>query len=304
MLYGMTGGQTSGLTPCGIKTTTTPKGNSFAGYDICKLAHSSKATYVRRIIGRGDFSEELAEAFKVDGFSLVEVVELCPSYGAKLNPGKKLDRIIETSGQNLGLWKRDNNKTYLLQYRKSLPSLFEKTPEIKSEFKSNIKKPFSIIIGGSAGEGVQFAAVLLARAAIASGLSVTKKGSYPVTVGVGFSIAEIIISPRQIHFHGINKPDIIIITSKDGLTHNKKHIIDMKHGMIFLDEDFEPLKTEAKVISHNFHQIDQLNTAIYAVSYFLHKSGLIPISTLIKVIQDSEFGYKIPIEKIKELLDI
>ncbi len=89
MLYGMTGGQASGLTPCGFKTTITPEGNPTTGYDICALAHSAGAPYVRRIIGRGNFSDELAEAFKVNGFCLVDVVELCPSYGVKLNPGIK-----------------------------------------------------------------------------------------------------------------------------------------------------------------------------------------------------------------------
>ncbi|MCK4614071.1 MAG: hypothetical protein KAU14_04640, partial [Thermoplasmata archaeon] len=90
MLYGMTGGQASGLTPCGFRTTITPEGNPVAGYDICALAHTAGAPHVRRIIGVGDFSEELTEAFKADGLSLVEVVEICPSYGAKLNPGTKL----------------------------------------------------------------------------------------------------------------------------------------------------------------------------------------------------------------------
>ena len=47
------------------------------------------------------------------------------------------------------------------------------------------------------------------------------KRSYPVTVGVGFSTAEINLSKEDIHFHGINIPDLVVITSKEGLNHSK-----------------------------------------------------------------------------------
>ncbi len=216
----------------------------------------------------------------------------------------KLDAIIEEAKQKIGVWQTKNRDTYSLQYRQNLPSLFEKIPEIKVEIESNLKRPFSIILGGSAGEGIQRTASLLARAAVASGLSVTQKGSYPVTVGVGFSTAEVIICHRQIHFHGISEPDLIIITSEDGLAHNKDRIMAMKRGALLIDESIGPPKTEAKVISHNFRQMGPRNAAIYAVFFFTHNSGLIPIAALIKVIQDSEFAGKIPIEKIEEILEL
>lgn len=304
MLYGMTGGQASGLTPCGFKTTITPDGNPVAGYDICRLAHTAGASYVRRIIGRGDFSDELSEAFKINGFSLVEVVELCPSYGVKLNPKIKLDRIIEMSKQETGVWQTKNRIRFTPRYRQNLPSLFEKIPEIKVEFESKLRKPFMIILGGSAGEGVQLAAELLARAAIASGLSVTKKGSYPVTIGVGFSTAEITIAPKGTQFTSINEPDLIIITSKDGLAHNKERIITMNNGLLIIDESLKPPKTEAEVIFHNFREMRPRNAAIYAAFFFAQYTNLIPVPALIKVIQNSRFANEIPMDKIKAKLSL
>ena len=369
MLYGMTGGQASGLTPCGFKTTITPDGNPVAGYDICRLTHTAGASYVRRIIGRGDFSDELSEAFKINGFSLVEIVEICPSYGVKLNPKIKLDRIIEMSKQETGVWQTKNRIIFTPRYRQNLPSLFEKIPEIKVEFESKLRKPFMIILGGSAGEGVQLAAELLARAAIASGLSVTKKGSYPVTVGVGFSTAEITIAPKgcdgKVHatefakqipsilgknqrffpsestfpsmlrnshrnswhfrksqrlfrkilgktegfsvrtqFTSINEPDLIIITSEDGLAHNKERIITMNDGTLIIDESLKPPKTEAEVISHNFREMRPRNAAIYAAFFFAQYTNLISVPALIKVIQNSRFANEIPMDKIKAKLSL
>jgi len=298
MLYGMTGGQASGLTPCGFRTTITPDGNPHMSYDICALARTAGAPYVSRVIGRGDFSDVLAEAFSVEGFSLVEVVELCPGYGVKLNPGMKLHRIVESSGHKTGVWRKPGRVAFSLQERENLPSLFDHLPEIRAGFKSDLKRKISVVLGGSAGEGVQLAASLLAGAAIASGLHTTKKGTYPVTVGVGFSTAEVIISPTWISFHGIEEPDVAIITSRDGLEHNRERIKKMKGGMLFIDKSLPPPQTEAEIIPWNFRELGARNAAIYAVFLFAQITGLIPTSAIIKAIQDSKLGDKIPIEKM------
>ncbi len=84
------------------------------------------------------------------------------------------------------------------------------------EFDHSLSGKVSIILAGSAGEGVQSTAELLAQAAISCGLFVTKKGSYPVTVGVGFSLAEVIISTEEIHYTGITSIDAALVTSVEG----------------------------------------------------------------------------------------
>ena len=96
MLYGMTGGQPSEYTPKGFKTPTCPDGSTKTSYDICKILASAGAPYVRRLVGIGDISDALAEAFGRPGFSLVEVMEICPSYGVKSNPEMKLSKVVES----------------------------------------------------------------------------------------------------------------------------------------------------------------------------------------------------------------
>lgn len=69
MLYGMTGGQPSEFTPYGFKTPTLPEGGQKTGYDICKLISSiDGVSYVARLEGVSDFSEQLAEAFSKKDF--------------------------------------------------------------------------------------------------------------------------------------------------------------------------------------------------------------------------------------------
>ncbi|MBS4014666.1 MAG: 2-oxoacid:acceptor oxidoreductase family protein [Bacteroidetes bacterium] len=297
-LYGMTGGQTSGLTPQGFNTTTSYEGNPYAGYDICALSHTAGATLTSRIIGIGDYSDKLAVAFGTKGFSLIEVMEICPSYGVKLNPKRKLKEIVEEAGREIGEWINKRNAFENQQGRKT-NNLFAKVPDIKKVFNSYLKHPMSIILSGSAGEGVQLAATLLSEASIRSGLSVTQKGSYPVTVGVGFSTAELNLSPEEILFHGIDVPDVVVITSADGLAHNKARIKNMKSGKLFIDSSLTVPETGAEIIAHDFRSIGARDASIYGVFYFALKSGIISTESLFKTIEEKGLTDKLPMEKIK-----
>ena len=300
-LYGMTGGQTSGLTPQGFNTTTSQEGNPFSGYDICALAHTAGASYVSRVMGIGDISDKLAVAFSTKGFSLVEVLEICPSYGMKLNPRRKLSEIAESAGKKMGEWLNQRPAFIPHQGRKS-ENLVEKTKPIAQQFKSYLENPTSIILSGSAGEGIQLAAGILCKAAIRSGLAVTQKGSYPVTVGVGFSTAEVNLSPREIHFHGIAIPGLAVITSADGLAHNKERITKMESGFLFIDQSLEVPPTGAKVIQHDFRGVGARNASLYAVFFMALKTGILSTESLFKTIEDEGLSEKLPMAKIKEAL--
>lgn len=301
MLYGMTGGQTSGLTPQGFRTTTSYEGNPFAGYDICALSHTAGATYVSRILGIGDISDKLAIALGTKGFSLVEVMEICPSYGVKLNPKRKLTEVVESSGKSIGQW-INRRETFENQQGKKSDNLLANVPIIEKSFNHYLKSPVSIVLSGSAGEGVQLAANLLGKAAMRSGLHVTQKGSYPVTVGVGFSTAEINLSPNEIHFHGINIPEIVIITSADGLAHNRQRITSMSSGTLYIDSSLQPPPTAAKIIQHDFRGIGVRNASIYSILFFAMKSAMISTESVFQTIHEEGLEEKLPLARLKAAL--
>jgi pyruvate/2-oxoacid:ferredoxin oxidoreductase beta subunit len=301
MLYGMTGGQTSGLTPHGFRTTTSFDGNPFAGYDLCALAHTAGASYVARIMGIGDISGRLAVAFGSKGFSLAEVVEICPSYGIKLNPRRKLADIAREAGREEGEWTRQREAFSPGQGKKTA-SLLDKTRPIPAQFKHYLKEARSLVLSGSAGEGVQLAANLLGKAAMRSGLEVTLKGSYPVTVGVGFSTAEVNLSPGPIHFHGIGVPDMVLITSADGLNHNRARIAGMKEGLLLIDDSLDVPPTGAEVVRHDFRGIGARSAALYGVFMLALKTGFISTEPLFRTIAEEGLEEKIPVARIKEAL--
>ncbi len=300
MLYGMTGGQTSGLTPCGFKTTTSSEGNPWSGYDLCALTHTSGAAFSGRIAGVGDISGTLQEAFETAGFSLIEIVEICPSYGVRLNPGKKLREIMESSGKLPGRWMNDR-KPFVLEQGKKRGDLLKELKTITASHDMPPGGPVSVILSGSAGEGVQLAAGILATAAVSTGYHVTQKGSYPVTVGVGFSTAEVIISPRPVMYHGIDIPDMVVITSVDGLEHCRRRIEAMKGGSLFIDSSLECPPTGAGVVAHDFRSVGARNAALFALFRMAAVTGILQPEVIKSTALASGLPAAVPVGKMMEL---
>ncbi|PIE51917.1 hypothetical protein CSA37_01265 [Candidatus Fermentibacteria bacterium] len=303
MLYGMTGGQSSGLTPLGFKTPAVPEGRIDNGIDICSLVHSAGAAYARRIYALGDFSDALEEALRVDGFSLVEAVEFCPSHGVKHNPGKKLNDLTEPAGLLPVLMENKDKKPHSQALRYHTESLLDSVKKITVKYNHNLEGRATVLLAGSAGEGVQSAAELLAKAAMSCGLSVTKKGSYPVTVGVGFSLSELIISTEEIDFTGIETIDTALVTSEEGMKRALSRITSMKEGTLFLDSSLEAPETSAEVRKLDYRKPMGARTAsLLSAADFIQKSGIIPVESFYDALAASRLGSKISRERIETAL--
>jgi 2-oxoglutarate ferredoxin oxidoreductase subunit beta len=302
MLYGMTGGQPSEFTPAGFKTPTLPEGNQKEGYDICKLISGVGSAYTERVLGVGDYSDSLATAFSTNGFSLVEVMEICPSYGIKSNPGLKLSSLVKDSGLEIKVYERNIERRGDIFIKPTEKNLCSDKNLVERVFVSSLKGKISVSLAGSAGEGVQSAAEFLAKAAMKSGLHVTKKGSYPVTVGVGFSSADIIISSEPISFTGISVPDILIITSTDGLSYSRNTAAIMKTGKVLIDDQLDPPPTGAEVIKVPFRsRAGERNSSVYSLFWFLNTSDVIPVGAMKEVFLENKISEKVSVEKMMEI---
>jgi pyruvate/2-oxoacid:ferredoxin oxidoreductase beta subunit/Pyruvate/2-oxoacid:ferredoxin oxidoreductase gamma subunit len=303
MLYGMTGGQPSEYTPFGFKTPTKPDGSGKMSYDICKIVAAAGAPYVRRILGIGDISDALADAFARPGFSLVEVMEICPSYGVKSNPEMKLAKVVENAGLATTIIADAPVEPYVTNLREGMPSLLSAIPVIPTDVQTSLQKEMRVMFCGSAGEGVQVAAELLAVAGIRAGLQATKKGSYPVTVGVGFSAAEVILSSGEINYTGTVTPDFMIVTSQEGLDYGRKAAGRMKSGKIFLDASLEAPATAAEVVKFPFRErVTGRNASFAGLFYFLGTTGVFPIEALQNAFNDNKISKKVNAEQFLQLI--
>ncbi len=300
MLYGMTGGQPSGLTPEGFHTRTTPQGKQEPGYRIAELLREAGAPRVWRVVGLGDYSEILEAAVAYDGFSAVEVLELCTAYAVKFNPGLKLKHLTEELHLPTGMLAEQERPPYRLMEPQTSRSLLERVPVREAQARVPLDRPVGIVLSGSAGEGVQKAAELFALAAMRAGMFVSKKGSYPVTVGVGFSTAELILSPVPIRYTGIAAPDVLVLTSEDGMRHaggRAKHMQEV--GVVYRDETLPEMDTAAQQKVYPFRKTaGPRNAMLTALTTLLKETGLFPLELFREEVLSSKLGARLPLEKI------
>jgi len=105
--YGMTGGQFSGTTPAGSKTSTSPYGHAEDGFDLCRLADAAGANFVARTTAYHyrQMVRLIKEALLEPGFAMVEVASPCPTYYGRLNrqgSAREMWRSLKDRARSVG----------------------------------------------------------------------------------------------------------------------------------------------------------------------------------------------------------
>lgn len=266
-VYGMTGGQGSGLTPECFITATTPAGNIVPPVDICQILLSSNAPFVARSIATDqDLSNLIEKAIQYPGFAVIEILELCTEFAVPQNEltGKMLREIAGKNSWQIGVLKggdtrerfstRYNEQAKTLQAKRNLQS----SPAQSPAGEKKLSKPTSLLLAGSAGEKIQSAGGAICQAAVECGLYATQKNDNPVTQGSGFSLAEIWLSPTEIGYTGIEQPDVLIITSQDGYNElfSKGVFLHLgKDTRVYVDESIELPQSGLTRIQRPFRKI-------------------------------------------------
>ena len=296
MVYGMTGGQTSGLSSTEFKEPDRPE-SAVPGYDICALAHNAGAAYTARTFIGKDTAELWKEALSTPGFSLIEIVEMCPAYGLR-----KVQELHDVSDYESVISK--NQRPTGGPHRAEGRSLLDALKPIEHTCEAPLDGRLEIIIAGSAGEAIQSAGDLLSTAGITAGLSATKKGDYPITIGTGYSVAEVILSRPPIHYTGIDCPDIMIVISQDGLDKVRSRIGD--HTLVIADTKLRPELERLpgppgphNLLTQDFRKTGGLKgAALAAIAYWLQDNGFLPIDALVEAASRHKHG-----DKMKGIID-
>ncbi len=273
LLYGMTGGQISGLSTQKYKEIIDFE-KDIPPFDLIQLAHASGARFAVRVNAPNKIKDTLKKAIETEGFSIVEAASLCPSYGMK-----RMNELIEVvEDENILEHQRPATKIIDQQTK----NLLDSTPRITQKYQADLKERKGILIAGSAGGGAQSVARFLAMAGIYAGLETTMKGEYPITVGTGFSVAEVIFDRNPINYTGLEKPDYFIIVTPEGL--NKVMSKLNKDSKIYIDEKLateELLAAYPNMIAVPFGKMaNRKSTALAAATYVLNKENILPIDAL------------------------
>ena len=258
-LFGMTGGQHSALTPVEFVTATTPNGNYTPPLDLVALLRAAHAGFLaRQSATDADLDALIAEAIAYPGFAMVEILELCTAYATRWNQltGSKLKEIAELQGYAMGKpetsFERPTFREVIRDQQHNShvpkPKQTEFAPHVEG---ATLTAELRLVVAGSAGERVQSAAALLAKAALAAGLYATQKNDNPVTQGTGFSLSEVCLSPQPIEYTGMEQPDVIIVVSADGLkelTVNGTLARSRPETLVVMDEELEAPPMQGRAV--------------------------------------------------------
>lgn len=313
MLYGMTGGQNSGFSPLEFITPTTPEGNIVPPMDICAMIKSCGAEYVTSISATDkNLTKVIADAIAHPGFALVEIVELCTEFAIGKNKidGKTIQAMTGNHNPETlpASFKRNE---FCEEYKTKVLGrpLKIKNDALTQKYISSMRGSRRWVIAGTAGEKVQLSSYLLMRAGILCGLHATQKNDNPVTQGSGFSLSEVVLSADDIHYTGIDVPDVVIISSAEGLkevTINGTLSRSTKQTVIIMEDSLPEIITPAAVYRIPLRSLctPQRATTSAVAAYIAHEL-MLPLEAMIDSIQ-MHVGEKVALyqEDIKKLLPL
>ncbi|MFC1545701.1 thiamine pyrophosphate-dependent enzyme, partial [Gemmatimonadota bacterium] len=242
--YGMTGGQHSAYTCLGVTTPTTPDGAGQAPFRLCELVAPLGVRRARVLANERGLTDSLEAALAHRGFSLVETMNYCPSYSGKFNPETLKPNVMkaffEEQGLTFGVFPAE---TAVAPFRFEPGPQPGKSELIARQLRHQVDGSVRILLAGSAGEGVQSAAEVFARAAMRAGLEVAIRGEYPVTVGKGFSAVFLLLSSEPILSPAGESQDVALVCSADGLRFTREHLSGI--GRLVLDTSLDAPAPEA-----------------------------------------------------------
>ena len=237
--FGMTGGQFSATTPPDAQLGSGFLNQLERPLDICEVARSAGAPYVRRCSGfRKNLAEEIQRAIEYEGFSVMDIWGICPGRYTKKNRlnTKIMDEALAKLPPLEGIVAQNIRPEYGQHYRKmaAAQKKVARPAVIEAQYEAPQVGRQEVILLGSAGQRIITAGEILCIAGLTAGLKTTQKNEYNITVLRGPSISELILSPEEIDYTGIDMPSVVVALDQEG--------VDRRHNL------FKQLTRDALIV--------------------------------------------------------
>lgn len=283
--FGMTGGQHSVTTPPGARTATTPGGSLERPLDVCATVAANGAAWVYRGTSfDADLHDVLAEALSVDGFALLDLWELCTAYFAPQNALSKaaLQGLLAELRFPTGVLHRDARPEYARALRAAGGGRALAAPQpLRPRHAAALSRRFGLVLAGAAGGKVRSAARLVGTAAILSGLRVTQRDDYPVTVKTGASVSELVFDREAIEYAGIARPDALVIAGAEGLAKARPRLLAMQpDDAVFVTPEFARVETRARIVTVDVAGVARPQRALALAAAAVARLGVLPREAL------------------------
>jgi len=254
--FGMTGGQFSCTTPAQASVASRFLNALERPMEVCSVAAAAGAPFVARSsVHEKDLADLLARAISFEGFSLVEVWGLCTGRYLGKNPRapQEIQNTLAELPPYRGPIAQNLRREYASHYREHTGGAPWEVPEIPPHFHPPIAERREVVLLGTAGNRVISAGTLLAHAAASAGMHVTQKNDYAITVMRGPSVTELIISPEPITFTGVERPDVVVALSEEGVGRRREVFTHVKpEGRIVVAKGVAIPSTPATVLQVDF----------------------------------------------------
>jgi hypothetical protein len=151
-------------------------------------------------------------------------------------------------------------------------------------FLPGIPAPLRLVIAASGAAEMQSALECLAKAAMLCGLRVTQKQDCAVTHVTGFSLSELVLSPKEIPSTDIEGLDAVLIPSDEGareLVRNSTFSRLTEDCLVLADSDVLIPEAPCTVQRFPFRKVaGDKNAALAAVAQWLDMTGALPLDAL------------------------
>lgn len=305
--FGMTGGQFSATTPSEVQVGSGFLNRLERPLDVCRVVSSAGAAYVRRCSSYAkDLAEEIENAIRFEGFSIIDIWGICPGRYTKRNKMTpqiiedslaKLPSIITPIAENI---RKEYGRHYRELAAEQKPVLSPAKIEIKFHAPDSGRK--EVVILGSAGQRIITAGEILCLAGLTAGLKVTQKNEYDITVLRGACISEVVLSPEEIGYTGITTPDVVLALSQEGVD-RRKHLFDHldKNALIIRAKEINLPPCDAEVQHPDFkaQKIKSNDRALSALSVLAKLDKVICLDML-----KSALAYRFRDKVLASVLDL
>jgi Pyruvate/2-oxoacid:ferredoxin oxidoreductase gamma subunit len=265
-------------------------GNLEHPLDICSTVGVNGAGYVYRGTSFDDgLVDRMAEAIRRPGFALLDIWDLCTAYFAPKNKmGKKgLEQTIAELGFTKGVLYERGTQEYATAYREAAGKLGERVAPrpIPVEFTSDLDGSLSVVVAGSAGAKVRSAARVYGEAAIRSGLWVTQRDDYPVTVKTGHSVSQVVLTREEMPPVAVTIPNVVVLVSGDGLRKVGGMLEAMDSDQLVVTvPEFSDVKTGAELVAIDLaawdERVPKRQLALILLAAAAVRTAVVPLEAL------------------------
>ncbi len=245
----------------------------------------------------GGFGENIT----TEGFALLDIWDLCTAYFVPNNKfsRRKIDQTMDDLKLESGVLYRRERAEFATEYR--IQAQAHKgglqAQVVQPASAPTLDRRFHFVVAGSAGGRVRSAARLVATAAMQAGWWSAQRDDYPITVKTGPSVSEVIVSPEEVNYSGVDRPDLLVIVSEEGLAKSALFLANMSgEDTVFLAAGLARPVSAARILTVDMAASDKpipkASRALAMVAHAVEATGVVPFDLFEEVAGRGAFGQK------------